>query len=137
MEFEQVSKNEVFSVHEDAQTGIPLFRWEDYVTGKTFRMSAREWEEFMLENGVQKYLVDTQEVPAHKEDDKKWLAETWIPELIEEGIRRGGGVYRDSAIAEMDMSRVEDSLSSIHPEYEFRVFKTRGEAYDWIRSEDI
>lgn len=136
-EFVEVEANDVFSIHEDPSTGIPLFRWEEYVTGETFRTSARDWEDYIRREGCQKYIVDTQEVPAHEDSDKEWLAETWVPELIEMGVRRSAGVYRDSAIAKMDVGRIEESLSGIHPDYEFRTFETQAEAYDWLVSQKI
>lgn len=112
-----------------------LFRWESYVTGEEFQESLREWQAYIEEYGVQRYIVNTENVMAHTEKDKSWLAETWIPELIEGGVRRGAGIYNDSAIAQMDMAGIEDSLSSIHSGYEFQVFGSELAAENWLLNE--
>jgi hypothetical protein len=46
-------------------------------------------------------------------------------------VERGVGVYGGSAIASMEMEKVEESLSAIHPDYEFRIFPTEAEAKSW------
>lgn len=44
-------------------------------------------------------------------------------------------MYADSAIASMEMSKVETQLSSIHPDFEFRVFATDDEAREWLAAQ--
>lgn len=132
METEVVEVTDTYSVHRCTDTGVLLFTWESYVTGSEFREALRDWQAYIEQDGVRRYIVNTENVTAHTDEDKTWLAETWIPDLIETGVRRGAGVYRDSAIAQMDMARIEDSLSSIHPAYEFRVFASEMAAENWL-----
>jgi|APHM01.1.fsa_nt_gi hypothetical protein len=137
MEFNEVKRADTYSVHRHPETGLFLFRWEEFVTGEPFRGAARDWEEYLAEHSETRYMVDTRTVSAHDDADKQWLAETWIPDLIEMGVRRGAGIYGESAISEMDMGRIEESLSLIDPGYEFRVFETTDEAAEWIRQQDV
>jgi hypothetical protein len=111
---------------------VPVFTWNKYVSGERFRAVAREWESFIEETGAEYYVVNTQNVTAHDAADKQWLAETWIPSLIGHGVECGAGVYADSAIASMDMGRIESQLSAIDPGFEFRVFATDAEAKNWL-----
>ncbi|SDY27442.1 hypothetical protein [Halobellus clavatus] len=119
----------------DPELEIPIFKWEGFVAGDEFRENARRWEEIMADRGVERYIVDTREIDAHDDADKQWLAETWVPALVDIGIRRGAGVYGESTLASMEMEQVEEELSAIHPEYEFRVFPTAEEAKDWLASQ--
>jgi len=132
MPVEVLEKNDVFTAKWDPELGIPIFKWNGFVAGEEFRENARRWEEIMVEHGVAEYIVDTSEITAHDDADKQWLAETWVPDLIEHGIRRGAGVYAESTIASMEMEAVEKNMSAIHPEYEFRVFPTEEEAKAWL-----
>lgn len=126
---------EPYTIEWDEELEVPVFMWDEYTAGETFRECAREWEAVMQDRGVERYLVNTESVTAHDDADKRWLAETWIPDLIDIGVRRGAGVYADSAIANMEMEEVEESLSSIHPDYEFRVFPSESDAKDWLRGQ--
>jgi len=123
---------DAYTIEWDPNNEIPVFRWEESVRGEEFREYSRRFQEVMDERGTEKYIVDTRAITAHDDSDKQWLAETWVPELIEQGIRRAAGVYGESAIASMEMEKVEKNLSAIHPDYEFRVFATEEEAKEWL-----
>lgn len=127
-----LAETSVYKAEWDSR-GFPVFTWKKFSAGDTFRDGARHWEEIMGERGVERYVVNTSGVTAHDDDDLQWLEETWIPDLIDMGIRYGAGVYADSVIAEMEMEKFEDRLSGIHPEYEFRVFGTEDEATEWLQ----
>jgi len=116
----------------DEANGVCLFTWTEYVTGEEFRASLNSLHEAIAERGVTKYLVDTRSITAHDDADKRWLAEEWIPRLVEDGVRYGAGVYPDSVIAEMDMEKIESQVNSVAEEYTFRTFGDPKEARDWL-----
>lgn len=132
MSMELVKETNEQIVEFDGDLGVPVFTWNAFLSGENFRRVAREWESFIAERGVERYVVNTENVTAHDDADKRWLAEEWIPSLIDHGVRAGAGVYADSTIASMEMSEVETQLSSIHPDFEFRVFATDDEAREWL-----
>ena len=123
---------DVYTVEWDEELDIPVFTWDEYTAGETFRETARKWEAVMEERDAEKYIVNTESVTAHEDADKRWLAETWVPDLVDLGVRYGAGVYADSAIASMEMEEVEESMSAVHPDYEFRVFASDEEAKSWL-----
>ncbi|WP_208288432.1 hypothetical protein [Halobacterium sp. R2-5] len=109
-----------------------MFTYEEYVSGDDLREIAREWADTVLERGAERYVVNTQAISAHDEEDKRWLAETWVPNLVENGVRAAAGVYADSAIAKMDNERIEEQLNAIDPDYEYRIFASNDEALSWL-----
>lgn len=129
---EVIERTDVQTIEWDDEIGVPVFTWNDYVAGETFRENARRWEAFIEERGADMYIVNTEGVTAHDDDDKRWLAETWVPDLIDKGVRRGAGVYPDSAIASMEMEEVEEQISSIDPDFEFRACASNEEAKEWL-----
>lgn len=132
---EELSSSETSTILWDDDLEVPVFRWERFTQGEEFRSTARDWEEVIVENNATEYIVNTSEITAHDDDDKQWLAEVWVPDLIDHGVRKAAGVYGEAAISGMEMEKVEEKLSSIHPEYEFRVFPTEDEAKEWLRSQ--
>lgn len=124
---------QAYTIEWDEDLDIPVFTWDEYTAGDEFRETAREWEAVMERRGAERYIVNTESVTAHDDADKRWLAETWVPDLVDIGVRYGAGVYADSAIASMEMEEVEESMSAVHPDYEFRVFPSNEEAKAWLR----
>jgi len=110
----------------------PEFTWTEYVTGEEFRSSLVSLHEAIAAEGADRYLVDTREITAHDDEDKRWIAETWIPDLVDDGVRYGAGIYPDSAIAEMDMEKIEDQVNQISEQFTFRAFRGRDEAVAWL-----
>jgi hypothetical protein len=132
---EVIERNDIQTVEWDDEIDLPVFTWNEYAAGETFRENARRWAEVIEERGADKYLVNTEGVSAHDDADKRWLAEEWVPDLIDKGVRRGAGVYPDSAIASMEMEEVEEQLSALDPGFEFRAFASDEEAKEWLRGQ--
>lgn len=126
------AQNAQYAVEVDSDTEIPVFKWHSYVTGESFRAAGREWLEHFEEIGADRYIVNTKNIAAHRSEDKAWLVETWIPEIIERGARAGAGVYPDKTISEMDMSGIVDDLNAIDPRYTFQAFTTDSAALEWL-----
>lgn len=129
---EQLEQTDLYTVEWATSADVPVFTWTQFCSGENFRESLRSWEAVMDDHDVQRYLVNTEAVTAHDDEDKRWLAETWIPDLVEMGVHSGAGVYAGSAIAEMDMGRIEEQMSGIDPNYEFRIFDNESDALDWL-----
>jgi hypothetical protein len=108
------------------------FTWDDYDPGEPFRESLNALHEAIVDRGVEKYLVDTRKITAHDEADKAWIAETWIPNLIDDGVRAGASVYPESAIADMDMEGIEESVNAIDEGYTFKGFTDPDAARSWL-----
>ncbi|WP_193570146.1 MULTISPECIES: hypothetical protein [Halorussus] len=132
MSTEVMEQTSEYTIEKDTEHGIPIFVYDEFASGENLREIANRWAEVIEEEGAKQYLVNTEEIAAHDDADKKWLADTWVPGLIDRGVRAGAGVYADSTIADMEMQRVEEMLSSIDPGFEYRVFGTQEEALDWL-----
>ncbi|WP_435176717.1 hypothetical protein [Halorussus sp. AFM4] len=132
MSIETVEETSEYTIEKDTACDIPIFVYNEFASGEALREIADRWAEVIAEEGAEQYLVNTEEIAAHDDTDKEWLADTWVPNLIDRGVRAGAGVYADSTIADMEMERVEEMLSSLDPDFEYRVFGTQEEALDWL-----
>lgn len=132
MSVELLEDTEHHRIEWDDDVGAPVFTWKMHVTGDEFRASLNRLHETIVERGANKYLVDTQEIAAHDDADKRWLSETWIPRLVEDGVRYGAGVYPDSVVAEMDMEKIEAQVNQSAEDYTFKTFGDLDEALRWL-----
>lgn len=132
MPAETIEDTDEYTVSLDDERGIPVFTYETFLSGEEFRAVANRWEEIVAEQGAERYVVNTQAITAHDDEDKQWLAETWIPKLIDHGVRAGAGVFADSVIANMDMEQIESQLNAIDPGFEYRIFGSEADALAWL-----
>jgi|GEM_PF-606437 len=123
------------TVEEHTETGTLVFRYDQFVAGDALREVAGEWADLVEERGTDRYLVDVRDISAHEDEDKAWLAETWVPNNIENGVRWGAAVHADSAIAKMDNESIEAKLSGIDSRFEYRIFSDEETALDWLASQ--
>ncbi|SFR93691.1 hypothetical protein SAMN05216559_1352 [Halomicrobium zhouii] len=132
MSTETVEQTDDYTAEIDGTHGIPIFTYNKYVSGEELRAVARRWAEIVEEENADRYLVNTEEIAAHNDEDKQWLGKTWVPNLIDQGVRAGAGVYADSVISKGDMERIEEKLNAIDPDYEYRTFGSQSKAVEWL-----
>jgi hypothetical protein len=125
-------EGEYHTIEIDEELGAALFTWEAYDSGEPFRNSLNRLHEVLAEHGMERYLVDTRKITAHDEADKAWIAETWIPKLVDDGVRAGASVYPESAVADMDMDEIERSVNAIADDYTFKGFTDPERARSWL-----
>ncbi|RKD97688.1 hypothetical protein [Halopiger aswanensis] len=135
MSTELIERTDEYTIELDEQQNVPIFTYNTFVSGEELRDIARTWADFIASEGADQYVVNTESISAHDDADKRWLAETWIPTLIEQGVRHGAGVYADSAIASMDMEEIEDQLNAIDPDFEYRTFGSDADALEWLAAQ--
>ncbi|ADB59996.1 hypothetical protein Htur_1104 [Haloterrigena turkmenica DSM 5511] len=132
MTTEIVERTDDYTVELESELGIPVFTYERFVTGEELREAALRWAEIIEAEDIDRYVVNTAAFMAHRDEDKQWLAETWIPKLLDLGVRAGAGVHSDSAVSSLEMGRVETKLNEIDPEFEYRTFTSDADALEWI-----
>lgn len=132
METKVVEQTDDYTIELDAELGVPIFTYNRFLSGEELREVALRWAEVIEIVEVERYVVNTEEFMAHRDEDKYWLADTWLPKLIDLGVRAGAGVYSDSAIANLDMGRIETKLNEIDPGFEYRTFGSEADALAWL-----
>ncbi|AEH37327.1 hypothetical protein [Halopiger xanaduensis] len=132
---ELIERTDEYTIELDEEQGVPIFTYNAFVSGEELRDIARTWADFIASEDADQYVVNTESISAHDDADKRWLAETWIPDLIDHGVRHGAGVYADSAIASMDMEEIEGQLNAIDPDFEYRIFGSDDDALEWLAAQ--
>ncbi|WP_126663093.1 hypothetical protein [Haloterrigena salifodinae] len=127
-----VERTDDYTVELEPELGIPVFTYNRFVTGEELREAALRWAEVIEAEGADRYVVNTAEFMAHKDEDKEWLGETWIPKLLDLGVRVGAGVHADSAVASLEKRRIETALNEIDPRFKYRTFTSDADALAWL-----
>lgn len=125
-------ESQYHAIEWDREIDAVRFTWKEYEAGEAFQTSLTQLHNAIEEAGTDKYLVDTRAITAHDDEDKQWITETWIPRLIDSGVRSGVSVYPESAISEMDMDGIEDSVNAIDDRFTFRAFTDIVAAREWL-----
>lgn len=119
-----------YTIEYDEEIDAVVHTWNMFASGETFREGANELLSVFENRDVSKMIVDTREVKAHDEADKQWLAEEWIPKMIDAGLEASVNLHRESVIAEMD---VEETVDPVEDEpFENMLTDDMAEARAWI-----
>ncbi|ACV11590.1 conserved hypothetical protein [Halorhabdus utahensis DSM 12940] len=130
MSVETLRDEDTHTIEYDDELNALIHTWNTFSSGETFREGANELLSVFTERDVSKLIIDTTEVKAHDEEDKQWLQEVWLPNMIDVGLAASVNVHRESVIAEMDMQETVDPLE----DEPFENFMTddMDEAREWL-----
>ena len=107
-----------------------MFYWKAFSTGERFRDGANDLLEFIKEQDARKLIVNTRGIKAHNDEETEWLAEEWVPKIIDAGIESSVTVHRDSVVSEMDMEDFYEKMDDF--DYESTMTDDMDEAREWI-----
>jgi hypothetical protein len=132
MSVETVDRSASHTIEWNPEVEALEFAWNQFAKDEQLRTSLDALHEAIATRGADRYLVDTREIQAHQQEDEQWIAETWIPRLIDDGVRYGASVYPESTISDMEMKGIEEEGNSIDDRYTFRAFQDRTRAIEWL-----
>jgi len=121
-----------YTIEYDDEIDTIVHTWNMFSSGERFRDGANELLSVFEERDVSKLIVDTREVKAHDDEDKQWLQEEWIPNMIEAGMEYSVNVHRSSVIAEMDIQETVDPIEDAP--FENLITDDMAEAREWLAS---
>lgn len=127
-----LERSDDYTIERDDESGVVIFAYTQYVSGEQLREVLDEWAAVIEAADVDRYVVNAEAFMAHPEEDKRWIAETWVPRLIDQGVRLGAGVHADSAVARLDMEGIEQMVNELHSDFTYRTFETESDALAWL-----
>lgn len=119
----------------DSDLNALVHIWEEFAAGDQFRDPLDSLLDAAAEYGTNKYVVDTRALKAHNEEDKAYLADTWVPKALDVGIDTAAVVPSQSAIAEMNANDINEDVDQDDGDFTHRLFPSMDEARDWIQSQ--
>lgn len=121
---------DTYTIEVDEEIPAIVFRWDEFTSGQAFRDGSNELLEFIRDHDYHKMIIDTSNIKAHDEEDKRWLQETWIPKLIEAGIEYNVSVHADSVISETEMETFVDQAQDLP--FTYVLADAVDEAREWL-----
>lgn len=123
-------ETENYTIEWDDDIEAVVHTWTGFTTGEEFRDGAEALLDVIEEKGASKLLLDTQNVKAHEDEDKEWLAEEWTPRIIEAGVQYSAQVHPDSVISKMEMENLGEEMDDIP--YDHFLTSDVDEAREWL-----
>lgn len=127
--------SKVYSVSYDTELKTVLGIWKGYATSKQFREGSEALLTSIIQNQAKLMLVDLKEMVIIGKDDQDWMDKSYIPQLIEEGLKAVAVVqpayYFNKVAVESIIFNINKQL--LHVNY----FKSIEEAKDWLRDTKI
>ncbi|WP_135827813.1 STAS/SEC14 domain-containing protein [Halorussus halobius] len=119
-----------YTIEWDDDIDAVVHTWTDFTTGEEFRAGANSLLDAIEDQNASKLLIDTQNVKAHEDEDKAWLAEEWTPRIIEAGVRHSAQVHPDSVISKMEMENLGEEMDDVP--YDHFLTSDVEEAREWL-----
>jgi len=125
-----IQDTDLYTIEHDEDLDAIIHTWNMFSNGEQFREGANELLDLFDEREISKLIVDTREVKAHDDEDKRWLQEEWIPNMIDAGLEYSANVHRESVIAEMDLEETVDPLED--EPFENYLTDDMADAREWL-----
>lgn len=120
-----------YTIEYDDELDAVIHTWTEFSSGQRYRDGANAVLEFVEDRGASKLIVDTSNVQAHQDEDKRWLREQWIPRLMDAGVTHSATVHADTVIAEMEMDELSEDAGEVDGAEQIMT-ADMDEAREWI-----
>lgn len=119
----------------DNETEILSLTWLLNPTSEEIRSGLNTGSDFVKENGVKKWIGDTNLLGVIAEEDMEWINNEWFPSLLAAGIKKMAVILPDNVFGQMN---VEDIMGTVDTStgFESRYFDNVEEATSWILEEN-
>lgn len=133
MSTEVHADTEEYTVRWDADLRAVVLEWKRFVTGESFRDGMVATLDLFEEHAASRFLADGRKITTIDDDDQYWISEEWEPRASDAGLETIAAVYPESAIAEMNVERLQEKVGDGPFEQDF--FTQLSAARDWLASQ--
>lgn len=123
-----------YTIEVDEDLDTIVHTWKQFTAGERFRAGCHDLLDLIRQEDKSKLLVDVSNVRAHRDEDKQWLQEEWIPMTIDAGIEYSVTVTTDSAISKMEIERFVDQAQDLP--FTYVMATDMAEARQWLADQD-
>ncbi|OXM85509.1 hypothetical protein [Paenibacillus rigui] len=103
--------------------------WKGFAQGEKFQEPLNKALNLSKQKKAEKWLIDTRYASASTQNDQKWIAEQWHPNLMETGLRSLAIVKPNKTVANLSINR---TISDLVISYAVEHFTTLDEASIWL-----
>lgn len=129
-----VRNDELLRIDVDAGQSLVISTWKATPSSEDYRSGLWQVLEAVKGGNLALWLSDTRGVGVILRTDEKWSMETFVPELMKEGLRRvavvQGAEYFNRTVTE----RLVDATSAVAP-FKVELFADAEEAEEWLAKE--
>lgn len=107
--------------------------WHDFPSGDGFREGMNTALEMMEERDASKSLSDSRAFTSLREEDERWIGESWTPRALNAGLEASAIVYAESVIAKMGLDKFAEEMEDVP--MELMITEDVEEAREWLREQ--
>ncbi len=111
-----------------------LVEWRGYSISKEFRKEAALITKYLTEKRTKNMISDNREAKVMGEEDRNWSENTWIPELIREGLRASAVIESKNIFGQMSTKALLKSVEHEGGVIKTNTFQNLSDAMEWIKS---
>ncbi|MGE5540060.1 MAG: hypothetical protein ACM30I_15690 [Gemmatimonas sp.] len=107
-----LADNPVATVVLDREVPCVAIVWRGYATDLQSRYVHEMILLFIADHGVPKLLVDNTRLPSIGDDTRRWIADDWIPRVMDAGLRVIAGTEPSSVFASQPIRRIATGFNA-------------------------
>jgi hypothetical protein len=122
-----------YSVEHDQANGWNYATWRGYVTVEEVKQACLEGLALISSNRCSDLLNDNSQISGPWSGANEWIATEWMPKALGMGLKRFAHVVSPNVFAALSASQLVSRVEGMN--FEMRIFQTRTEAQQWLRSQ--
>lgn len=119
-----------FAMEYNAKKGWVYADFIGYLTLEEAKKAAASIPGFITEMGASKLLIDNTRQEGSWDELNDWVANTWMPRILESGVKRYGHVLSKDVFTALSAEELSRSVHEYN--FEFQMFGTKEEAEEWL-----
>lgn len=88
--------------------------------------------DLMRENECQLLLNDNRELEGTWDEANEWIANEWMPQAIQSGLKRFAHILPQDLFAELSAELMEENAKKVEGGFQLKMFNNREEAENWL-----
>lgn len=125
-------ETEAIRVSYDEELQLGKGEWKGFVSSEVFRSTALHLLEFVVEYRITRWLSDRSHMKAIRQQDQQWMAEEFIPKIIDSPLRRMANVLSSDVVEKRNVEQIIRRSRGLG-NLSFRDFETVAEALEWLQ----
>ncbi len=117
----------------DVTSNQIVAEWIGFVTLQNVKEACTEGLKLLKDTSCPFLLNSNEELEGSWDEANEWIAETWMPQALNYGLKRFAHIVSDDIFVEISAEEMVSRTSKYN--FEMRMFKQRHEAREWLRAE--
>ena len=121
-----------YTLEYDKANNYNYSNWIGYVGVEDVKDACLKCLTVMEKNKCANILNDNSQISGPWSGANEWIASVWMPKALQLGLKRFAHVVSPNVFSAMSVEQLVSKVEGMN--FEMRIFKTKEEAHNWLRS---